>query len=394
MDIRGPGDGAQGSRAGNSVMRTRTVIIGAAAVALVGVAVYKSGPWAWRGAEAQAPAAVRTAPVEVATAIRRPAPVFIEALGNVTPIETVAVRSRVDSEIAAVRFRDGATVKKGDLLFTLDSRAIEAQIAQAEGNVARDEAQLEGALRDVRRYTELVAKNATPVLNLDNARTAADTFRAAIKADQGALENLRVQLTYCAIHAPISGQISAAAMKAGNFVRAMDVAPLATINQIAPIYVSFAVPQRSLPDVRAALAAETASVEAIVPGEKRRPTGLLTMIENAVDSTTGMVTMRATFDNADQVLWPGALATIRLTLRYEDGVVVPTTAVLTGQTGTYVYVVKDNIANVQRVTVARNNDIEAVISEGLAGGEKVVTNGHLLLNNGTKVAPREAKVGS
>jgi RND family efflux transporter MFP subunit len=375
-------------------MRTRTLIIGAVAVALVGVALYKSGPWAWRGAEAQAPAAARVVPVEVATAVRRPAPVFIEALGTVTPIETVAVRARVDSEIVGVHFRDGATVTKGDLLFTLDARAIEAQIVQAEGNVARDVAQLEGAMRDVRRYTELVAKSATPVVNLENATTAADTSRAAIKADQGALENLKVQLTYCTIRAPISGRISAAAVKTGNFVRAMDTAPLATINQIAPIYAACAVPQRNLPDVRTALGAETASVEAIVAGDARRPTGRLTMIENAVDPTTGMVTMRATFDNADQVLWPGALATMRLTLRYEDGVVVPTAAVLTGQAGKYVYVVKDNVASVQRVTVARGNETETVVSEGLAGGETLVTNGQLLLNNGTKVAPREAKAGS
>ena len=375
-------------------MKTRTLIIGTAAVALVGVAVYKSGPWAWRGAEAQAPAPARIVPVEVAMAVRRPAPVFIEALGTVTPIETVAVRSRIDSEIVAVHFRDGATVNKGDLLFSLDPRAVEAQIAQAAGNVARDEAQLEGALRDVRRYTELVAKNATPVLNLDNARTAADTFRAAIKADHGALENLKVQLSYCTIRAPISGRISAAAVKAGNFVRATDATPLATINQIAPIYVSFAVPQRNLPEVRTALAAETASVAAIVAGDKRRPTGVLTMIENAVDSSTGMVTMRATFDNADQVLWPGALATMRLTLREEEAVVVPAAAVLTGQTGKYVYVIKDKVANVQPVTVARADENESVISQGLAGGESVVTNGHLLLNNGTKVAPREVKAGS
>jgi len=375
-------------------MKTRTLIIGTAAVALVGVAVYKSGPWAWRGAEAQAPAPARIVPVEVAMAVRRPAPVFIEALGTVTPIETVAVRSRIDSEIVAVHFRDGATVNKGDLLFSLDPRAVEAQIAQAAGNVARDKAQLEGAERDVRRFTDLVAKNATPVLNLDNARTAADTFRAAIKADQGALENLKVQLSYCTIRAPISGRISAAAVKAGNFVRATDATPLATINQIAPIYVSFAVPQRNLPEVRTALAAETASVAAIVAGDKRRPTGVLTMIENAVDSSTGMVTMRATFDNADQVLWPGALATMRLTLREEEAVVVPAAAVLTGQTGKYVYVIKDKVANVQPVTVARADENESVISQGLAGGESVVTNGHLLLNNGTKVAPREVKAGS
>jgi membrane fusion protein, multidrug efflux system len=375
-------------------MKTRTLILGTAAVALVGVAVYKTGPWAWRGAEAQAPAAVKVVPVEVATAVRRPAPVFIEALGTVSPIETVAVRSRVDSEIIAVHFRDGATVKKGDLLFSLDSRSTEAQIAQAEGNVARDQAQLEGALRDVRRYTDLVAKNATPVTNLENAQTQSDMFRAAIKADQGALENLKVQLSYCTIRAPISGRISAAAVKVGNFVRATDAAPLATINQIAPIYVSFAVPQRNLADVRNALAAETASVEAIVAGDKRRPSGLLTMIENTVDPTTGMITMRATFDNADQVLWPGALATMRLTLRYEEGVIVPTAAVLTGQAGPYVYVVKDKTAHVQHVTVARTNENETVISDGLAGDESVVINGHLLLNNGTKVAPREAKAGS
>src|ERR1700724_1672064 len=127
-------------------MKPRTLIIGTVAAALVvGFAVYKTGPWVWRGAEAQAPAAVKVVPVDVATAVRRPAPVFIEALGTVSPIETVAVRSRVDSEIIAVHFRDGATVKKGDLLFSLDSRAIEAQVAQAEGNVARDQAQLEGA---------------------------------------------------------------------------------------------------------------------------------------------------------------------------------------------------------------------------------------------------------
>jgi membrane fusion protein, multidrug efflux system len=374
-------------------MKTRTLLIGAAAVA-VAVAVYKIGPWTWRGAEVQAPAVMRAVPVDVATAVRRPAPVFIEALGTVSPIESVAVRSRLDSEIVAVHFRDGATVNKGDLLFTLDSRALEAQIAQAQGNVARDQAQLDGALRDIRRYTDLVAKSATPVLNLENAQTAADTFRANIKADQGALENLKVQLTYCTIRAPIAGRISMAAVKAGNFVRATDAMPLATINQVAPIYVSFAVPQRNLPDVRAALAAETATVEAIVAGEKRRPTGVLTMIENAVDSSTGMVTMRATFDNADLVLWPGALATMRLTLRYEEGVMVPAAAVLTSQTGKYVFVIKENIASVQQVTVARSDENQSVISEGLAGGESVVTNGHLLLNNGTKVAPREAKAGS
>ena len=158
-------------------------------------------------------------------------------------------------------------VKQGDLLFTLDGRAIEAQIRQAEGQLARDQAQLEGAERDVRRYTDLVAKSATPVINLDNAKTQADTFRGAIKADEGSLENLKVQLSYCTIRAPITGRISMAAVKVGNFVRQADLTPLATIIQTAPIYVTFTLPQRSLPDIREALRAETATIEAIVPGD-------------------------------------------------------------------------------------------------------------------------------
>jgi multidrug efflux system membrane fusion protein len=306
----------------------------------------------------------------------------------------VAVRARLDSEIVGVHFSDGASVRQGDLLFTLDSRALEAQIRQAEGNVARDKAQLEGAERDVRRYTELVARSATPVVNLDNARTSGDSFRAAIKADEGALENLRVQLSYCTIRAPISGRISAAAVKVGNFVRTGDAAPLAIINQIAPIYNAFAVPQRNLSEVRQALAGEGATVEAMVPGDERRAQGRVTMIDNTVDPTTGMVTMRATMENADEVLWPGALVTTLLTLRVEQAVTVPSTAVLVGQNGNYVYLVKDGAALVRPVTVARVIDNETVIANGLDGDETVVTDGQLLLSNGTKVAPRGPKAGS
>jgi len=376
-------------------MSKRTFVAGAVAVLVaLGAAYALRDHWFPNGAVAQAPPAARVVPVDVATAIKKPSPAFLEALGTVTPIETVAVRSRVDTEIVKVHFQDGATVKAGDVLFTLDSRAIEAQIRQAEGNLARDRAQLEGAERDVRRFTELVAKNATPVVNLDNAKTSADMFRAAIRADQGALENLKVQLSYCTIRAPISGRISAAAVKVGNFVRASDTAPIATINQMAPIYISFGVPQRSLANVRRALVSEGALVEAIVPGEERRATGQLSMIENTVDPTTGMVMLRATMENSDQLLWPGALVTAQLTLFVKDAVIVPTAAVLTGQAGTYVFVVKDNAVSVRPVKVARSNERETAIESGVEEGEVVVTSGQLLLTNGTKVSPHEAKVGS
>jgi membrane fusion protein, multidrug efflux system len=379
------------------MMKQRAVVLATLGIVILGGLAYATRDlWMPHGAVAQAPSAPagRVVPVEIAVSVRKMTPVQLEALGTVVPIEAVAVRTRVDSEIVGVHFRDGAIVKTGDPLFTLDSRALEAQIKQAEGNVARDQAQLDGAERDVRRYTELVAKNATPVINLDNAKTQADTFRANIKADQAALENLKVQLSYCTMRAPISGRISAAAVKVGNFVRAGDAAALATINQIAPIYVMFPLPQRSLADVRHALGAESALVEAMVPGETVPARGQLTMIDNSVDSSTGMVSMRATMDNADQLLWPGQLVTTKLTLRDVEAVVIPAQSVQTGQTGPYVFVVKDNIASVRPVTISRVNDSEAVVEKGLEGGETVVTMGQLLLANGIKVAPRAPKVGS
>src|SRR5215471_8744891 len=283
----------------------------------------------------------RSVAVEVGKAVKKKTPVILESLGNVTTMASVAVKPRIDSEIIGIHFSDGAFVKRGDLLVTLDSRSIEAQIAQAEGNLARDQAQLEGAQRDFRRYTELVPKGATPVLNLENAQTQVDTFRAAIKADTAALGNLKVQLSFCSIRAPISGRISQAAIKVGNFARSADAIPIATINQLAPIYVTFTVPQRSLPEVRVAMAETGASIEAVIPGDNRRATGVITMMENTVDPTTGMATLRATMPNADELLWPGSLVTVQITLRSEDGVVAPSAAVQVSQQGSFVYVVND-----------------------------------------------------
>ena len=194
----------------------------------------------------------------------------IEALGSVTPIASVAVKARVDSEIVKVHFRDGAMVQQGDVLFTLDSRTVEAQIKQVQGLLDGAQAQLEQAERDVARYTELLAKSATTQVTLNNARTQVTIWRAAVDSNTGQLENLKIQLSYCTIRAPIAGRASSAMVKVGNFVRQADIAPLATINQIAPIYVTFAVPQRNLPEVREAVAQETATVEAVIPGEQKR----------------------------------------------------------------------------------------------------------------------------
>jgi len=266
-------------------MIKRKWLFGAAAIALVGIALLTRDYWGSNRAVAQAPTE-RVVAVEVGKAVKKMVPLTVEALGTVTPITSVAIKARLETEIIGVHFADGARVKKGDLLFTLDSRTVEAQIAQAEGVVARDRAQLEGAERDIARYTDLVAKNATPVINLDNAKTQADIYRAAIKADTALLNNLRIQLGYCTIRAPIDGRVSAASVKVGNFVRPADTASLATINQIAPVYVSFTVSQNALPNIRDAIAAETATVEASIPGDTKRATGQVTMIGNTVDPAT------------------------------------------------------------------------------------------------------------
>jgi membrane fusion protein, multidrug efflux system len=385
-------------------MKIRNLVLGvAAALAVTAVVGVKSdllpenwNPWSSRGAVGQAARgqAEHRVPVDVAVAVKRRVPVRVDLLGSVTPIANVAVRSRVDSEITGVHFQDGAMVRQGDILFTLDARSIEAQLHQAEGTLAKDQAQLEGAERDVRRYTDLVAKGATPIINMDNSKTQVSTFEGAIKADQALIENLKVQIDYCTIRALISGHVSMAAVKVGNVVRQADLTPIATIIQTSPVYVTFSLPQRNLPELRAALANESANIEAIVPGDPRRASGQVTMIENTVDQTTGTVLVRATMPNTDELLWPGTLVTVRLNFREEEAVTVPSTAVQAGQDGAYVFVVKDGAATVQKVKVARALDSDTVLESGLDGGESVVTEGQLLLNDGSKVSARQIKAGS
>ena len=385
----------QGRR--GAVMTKRMLVVLAVVLAVAAgcaVAATRSGLWPG-GAVAQAPRqnAPRAVPVEVVTATKKVVPVRIEALGSVTPIASVAIKPRVDSEITGVHFRDGVMVQQGDLLFTLDSRAIEAQVRQVEGLLAGARANLEQAERDVARYTELLAKSATTLVTLQNARTQTNIWRASVDSNTAQLENLNILLSYCTIRAPIAGRASMASVKVGNFVRAVD-SPLATIIQTAPVYVTFALPQGYLPDLRQALANESATIEAIIPGEPRRAAGQVTMIENSVDAPTGTVPVRATMPNTDELLWPGTLVTVQLTFREEAAVTVPSTAVQMSQTGSYVFVVDNDVATVRPVQVARVLGSESVLASGLEGGETVVTNGQLLLSNGTKVAARPPKVGS
>jgi len=377
-------------------MKKRTWIAGAAAgLALAGIGVFFWNGSSSQRAAAQAPRGdQRVVGVTAAKAVRQSVPVRLEALGTVTTVASVAVKPRIDSEIIAVKFEDGQRVKQGDVLFVLDSRSIETEIRRVEAVIIGAEAQFEQASRDVARYTDLVGKNATTVVTLNNAQTQVNINRALADSNKATLEGLKVQLSYCTIRAPIAGRISMASVKAGNIARQADATALATINQVAPIYVSFAVPQRNLPEVRAAISAETASLVAVVPGSGARETGQVTMVENTVDPATGMATIRATMPNAKEVLWPGTLVNTALTLRAEDRITIPSTALQLSQAGTFVFVVKDNAAVVRPVKIERTVDGMSAVESGLEEGEVVVTDGQLLLSNGTKVTIRPGKAES
>src|SRR3982074_2091332 len=269
-------------------MKKRNLIILAGGLGIIALAAFVTRTsWMGGGASAQGPQRPRTISVELTKAERKSVPVDVDSIGTVTPISSVALKSRLETTIVEVHFEDGAKVSEGDVLFTLDARQIDAQIEQAEGVLAKDQAQLEGAQRDFRRYSDLVGKGATTQVNLDNAKTAADILIGTIKADQSALDNLKVQKSYTLIRAPFAGRISAANVKVGNFVRPADLAPLAVINQMAPVYVAFAIPQRVLVDLREAMDTGQSRAIATIPGHQRSETGKVAMAGNTVDSTTG-----------------------------------------------------------------------------------------------------------
>jgi len=343
-----------------------------------------AGPGGGPGGQQRPPVTVRLAGVE-----RKPMPVRFEAIGTVTPLASVTIRSRVESQITGIEFADGANVKAGQALFRLDARQIDAQLRGAEAAVARNRAQLELADLDVRRNETLARQEATSQARLDTARGNAAVLRAQIQGDQAVLDALRTQRGYYDIAAPLSGRIGIPALRAGSIVRPGDV--LVTINQVSPVYVAFPVPQRLLPDLRNAVAAETARVEATPQGVERGAEGRVALIDNAAESASGTIGVRALFENADETLWPGLLCDVRVILRTEpNALVVQREAIQTGQDGTFVFLVENGVARTRPVTVARLVDRLAVLSSGLNGGESVVVDGQSQLTNGARVVPAGA----
>ncbi|HTR04720.1 MAG TPA: efflux RND transporter periplasmic adaptor subunit [Thermoanaerobaculia bacterium] len=326
-------------------------------------------------------------PVRVGTVVQKAVPVQIRNVGTVVPYNTVSVRALVNGEILQVHFRDGEDVRKGDPLFSIDPRPYEAALAQAEGALARDRAQRENADADVKRYADLVKKDYVTAQQYDAVRANAAAFAASMRADEAAVEKARLDVGYCAIRSPLDGRTGAVSVQAGNVVKAND-AVLVTINQVVPIWVAVAVPERDLAELRRRQAAGPLAVAAEDPATGRPlAEGELTFIDNTVDRATGTIMVKATFKNADRTLWPGEFVNASITLTtLSSAVVAPQGAVQSGQQGSYAYVVKsDDTVEARPLTVGRVTAGGTVIQKGLAPGERVVTDGQLRLRPGSKV---------
>ena len=387
-------------------------------------------------------------PVLVAEAVRRDVPLDVSVIGTVQALTTVGVKSQVSGQVVKVNFTEGQDVKAEQLLFTIDPRPFAAALAQAKANVGRDtaqmrqaeaalaqrqaevqqamanlerdQAQLENARVQERRYKTLVEKELVArelydqfrtnlsaleaTLNADraaveNARAAAqaaqagvENARAVIQADEAMVETANLNVGYTTIRAPMNGRTGNLMLQAGNVVKANDDNPMVVIAQVHPIYVSFAVPQQHLTAIKQYSAAGPVKVRATAPGAANPAVGRLTFVNNTVDPTTGTIQLKATFDNAENVLWPGQYVDVVLTLTTQPAVVVPSQAVQPGQQGPYVFVVTPDLTVQPRLLeLGRRLATETIITKGLAPGERVVTDGQLRLVPGSRVEIKSAK---
>jgi multidrug efflux system membrane fusion protein len=327
-------------------------------------------------------------PVVVTTAIQKAVPLQLRAVGNVEAYATVSVKSQVTGVLNKAHFREGQDVKKGQLLFTIDPRPFEAALRQAEANLARDTAQVKNLREQVRRYAELVEKQYVSREQYDQIKTNADAAESVVDADKAAVENAKVQLSYCYIYSPVNGRVGSLLVNEGNLVRVNDGAPLVVINQLNPINVTFAVPEQHLADLKRHMAVGRLGVDATFQSDDGRPEqGFLAFVDNGVDRSTGTIKLKAEFTNGERRLWPGQFVNVILTLATQaDAVVIPSEAIQVGPEGQQVFVVKeDNRVEMRVVTVGRTQDGQAVVAKGLSAGEVVVREGQFLLGPGSRV---------
>lgn len=366
-------------------------------VGIVGIAATVAVAYALVGGRSPSSGAARNAvpgvPVTVAQVQQKPMPEQLSAIGRVQTINSVAVRSRLDGVIASVPVNDGQEIKAGDILFTLDDRALKAAVAQAEGVLARDRAQLANARAEVERYRPLLGQEYVSRQKFEGLEANAKALEGTVKSDEATLDGVKVLLSYATIRAPIDGRLGSIGSKVGNAIRANDTNALVTLNQMKPIYVGFSVQQERLDEIRKAMAAGPVSV---LVAEQDHPDaalaqGKLSYIENTVDAQSNTLTVKAAFDNPSETLWPGSFVNVTLTLGMQsDAVVVPAEAVQAGQKSPFVFLLKpDQTVEARPVEVDRAIGDETVIARGVLPGDKVVTDGQLRLDNGTRVTVRD-----
>ena len=333
----------------------------------------------------QNPAAPPAVPVETAVAEKRVLPIEMKAIGSVEPISTVQLKSKVQGEVLAVHFEDGAQVKAGDPLFSIDPRTFEAALKRAEANFAIAQVAAKNAVEQADRYSTLIKRGVASKEQTAQFLTTAESQKSELAARQADLDDARLSVEWTRVTAPVSGRAGVALLKPGNIAQP-NIDTLAIINQMQPIYVAFALPENSLSDVRQWMKDAKPSVSAYDPDSgKLLGSGELDFIDNTVDRASGMIAFKASFPNTDEQLWPGQFVDVTVKLAEETGLVIPSIAITEGQQGAQVFVVEGETARLRKIQVARSMEGLSMISEGLEPGEQVITTGQLRVTTGGKV---------
>jgi len=334
-----------------------------------------------------APPTLPATRVTVAQVIQKTMPVEVTGVGNVEAISTISIRAQVAGDVQNIHFKEGDFVKKGQILLTIDPRPYEAALAQAKAALARDKATGKYNRAQAQRYKTLFDQGVIPAEQVDSYTSAADASDAVVNADEAAVKTAELNLEYCTIVSPIDGRTGTVLVKAGNLVKVADV-PIVVINQVNPIYVNFTVPQQFWPEVKENIERRALHVTVTIPQNSGKPVeGTLTFVDNIVDSTTGTIHLRGTFENSQNRLWPGLYVGVVLTLSQQpNATVVPAHSIITTQQGSYVYVVKANNTVEQRTVLPnRTIDNDTVVDKGLQPGEVIVTDGQVNLVPGAKI---------